>query len=181
MYSCNSEPPDACLPATRLFRSYAQDSTRLGMKDARQEYANTRLLMMRQIAIVAVPPARMHDVVGPSEVFAEANKMHEGEPAYAVEIIAAAEDRAVSSQIGMPILAHRTYRELHRRVDALLVAGGKWPPDKQHAPDYLYWLQDQSSRVRRLGSICTGALVLADADLLNGRIATTTGSSAMNL
>jgi transcriptional regulator GlxA family with amidase domain len=128
---------------------------------------------VRRVAIVAVPPARMLDVVGPAEVFADANKLHGGEPAYEVEIVAAAEDRAVPTQIGVPILAHRTYRELRSPVDTLLVAGGEWPPEKQHSPDFLSWLREQSKKVRRLGSVCTGALVLADADLLNGRPATT--------
>jgi transcriptional regulator GlxA family with amidase domain len=128
---------------------------------------------VRYVAIVAVPPARMLDVVGPAEVFADANKLHGGDPVYEVEIIAAAEDRAVPTQIGVPILAHWTYRELHGPIDTLLVAGGEWPPDKRHSPDFLSWLRDQSRNVRRLGSVCTGALVLADADLLNGRPATT--------
>src|SRR5580658_905353 len=128
---------------------------------------------VRYVAIVAVPPARMLDVVGPAEVFADANKLHGGEPVYEIEIIAAAEDRAVPTQIGVPILAHRTYRELHGPVDTLLVAGGEWLPDKRHSPDFLNWLREQSGKVRRLGSVCTGALVLADADLLNGRPATT--------
>jgi transcriptional regulator GlxA family with amidase domain len=128
---------------------------------------------VRRIAIIAVPPARMLDVVGPAEVFADANKLHGGEPVYEVEIIAAAEDRAVPTQIGVPILAHRTYRESQGPIDTLLVAGGEWAPDKRHSPDVLSWLKEQSRKVRRLGSVCTGALVLADADLLNGRPATT--------
>jgi transcriptional regulator GlxA family with amidase domain len=127
---------------------------------------------VRRVAIIAVPPARMLDVVGPAEVFADANSLH-GEPAYDVQIIAAAQDRTVPSQIGVPILAHRTYRELRGSVDTLLVAGGEWPAEKRHSPDFLNWLREQSTKVRRLGSICTGALVLADADLLDGRAATT--------
>jgi transcriptional regulator GlxA family with amidase domain len=127
---------------------------------------------VRRVAIIAVAPARMLDVVGPAEVFADANSSH-GETAYEVEIIAAAEDRTVASQIDLPILAHRTYRELRGPVDTLLVAGGEWPPDKRHSPAFLDWLREQSTKVRRLGSVCTGALVLADAGLLDGRPATT--------
>jgi transcriptional regulator GlxA family with amidase domain len=37
----------------------------------------------------------------------------------------------------------------------------------------LTWLRTQAGRVRRLGSICTGALVLGAAGLLDGRAATT--------
>jgi transcriptional regulator GlxA family with amidase domain len=105
----------------------------------------------------------MLDVVGLAEVFADANKLRGGEPAYEVEIPAAAEDRTVPSQIGLPTLAHRTYRELRGPIDTLLVGGGEWPRDKRHPPDFLSWLREQSTKVRRLGSVCTGALVLADA------------------
>jgi transcriptional regulator GlxA family with amidase domain len=115
----------------------------------------------------------MLDVVGPAEVFTDANKLRGGGLAYEVGIISAAEDRSVPTQIGVPILAQRTYRELRGPVDTLLVGGGEWPPDKRHSPDFLTWLRAQSKKVRRLGSVCTGALVLADAGLLNGRPATT--------
>src|SRR5580693_9537336 len=142
-------------------------------RDKRESHTNITLPKVRHVVIIAVPPARMLDVMGPAEVFADANKLHGGDPVYEVEIIAAAEDRAVPTQIGVPILAHWTYRELHGPIDTLLVAGGEWPPDKRHSPDFLSWLRDQSRNVRRLGSVCTGALVLADADLLNGRPATT--------
>ena len=47
---------------------------------------------VRRVAIIAVPPARMLDVVGPAEVFTDANKLRGSEPAYEVEIAAAAED-----------------------------------------------------------------------------------------
>ena len=128
---------------------------------------------LRRVAIIAVPPARMLDVVGPAEVFTDANKLCGDGSAYEVEIISAAEDRSVPTQIGVPILAQRTYRELREPLDTLLVGGGEWPPDKRHSLDFLTWLRAQSTKVRRLGSVCTGALVLADAGLLNGRSATT--------
>src|SRR5580692_8625385 len=98
---------------------------------------------VRRVAIIAVPPARMLDVVGPAEVFTDANKLRGGQPAYEVEIIAAGEDRTVPSQIGLPILAHRTYRELRGPIDTLLVGGGEWPPEKRHPPDFLSWLREQ--------------------------------------
>jgi putative intracellular protease/amidase len=95
-------------------------------------------------------------------VFTDANKLCGGS-AYEVEIVSGAEDRSVPTQIGVPILARRSYRELRGTIDTLLVGGGEWSSDKQHSPDFLRWISEQSTKVRRLGSVCTGALVLADA------------------
>jgi len=78
----------------------------------------------------------MLDVVGPAEVFTDASRVRGGEPAYEVEIIAAAEDRTIPSQIGLPIVAHRTYRELRGPIDSLLVGGGEWPPEKRIRPTF---------------------------------------------
>jgi transcriptional regulator GlxA family with amidase domain len=41
------------------------------------------------------------------------------------------------------------------------------------SPKFLEWLRRQSGKARRYGSVCTGALVLAEAGLLNGRRVTT--------
>jgi transcriptional regulator GlxA family with amidase domain len=142
-------------------------------KKRRGSVANVGTKKLRRVAIIAVPPVRMLDVFGPAEVFGDANRLHGGEPVYEVEIVAAAEEQIVASQTGMPLLTHRTYRELRGPVDTLLVAGGDWPRDKRHSPEFLGWLREQSKQVRRLGSVCTGALVLADANLLDGRRATT--------
>lgn len=58
-------------------------------------------------------------------------------------------------------------------IDTLLVVGGIsiWTGESQ--PRLLGWLRQQSKKVRRLGSVCTGAFVLARAGLLDGRRATT--------
>ena len=127
---------------------------------------------LRRIAIVAAPPVRMLDVFGPAEVFTDANRLR-GEPAYEVEIISAGDDRMIASHVGVPLLAHRTFRDLRTPVDTLLVAGGDDPSEMRYSPDFLGWLREQSTNIRRLGSVCTGALVLADANLLDGRRATT--------
>ena len=55
----------------------------------------------------------------------------------------------------------------------LLVAGG--PGVEQAASDVVLvdWLRDRAERVRRVASVCTGAVLLATAGVLNGRRATT--------
>jgi transcriptional regulator GlxA family with amidase domain len=127
----------------------------------------------RQVAIVAVPPVRTLDVFGPAEVFADANHLNRGGPAYDVQILSATEDRTVTSYLGVPLVADGTYREMRQPVDTLLVAGGEGAQEMKYSPKFLEWLRRQSSKARRYGSVCTGALVLAEAGLLDGRRVTT--------
>ncbi len=63
----------------------------------------------RRIAIVAVTPVRMLDVIGPAEVFSDANRLHGGRPFYEIEIISACDDRTVTSHIGVPFIADCTF------------------------------------------------------------------------
>jgi transcriptional regulator GlxA family with amidase domain len=125
----------------------------------------------RQVVIVAVPPVRALDVFGPAEVFGDANWLHGGEPAYAVSIISACNQRQVPSYIDTPLYTDRIFRGFRQAVDTLLVAGSVG--EMRYEPDFLDWLRDNCGKARRFGSICTGALVLAKAGLLDGRRATT--------
>ncbi len=149
-------------------RRQARDSGTRGDKRARPVARSPR-----RVFIVAVPPVRMLDVFGPAEVFSDANRLHGGEPAYEVNIISSGAERDVPRQIGTPLNADQTYRECHGPIDTLLVAGYDSLQDIRFEPDFLNWLKEQSGRSRRFGSVCTGALVLAAAGLLDGRRATT--------
>jgi transcriptional regulator GlxA family with amidase domain len=127
----------------------------------------------RDVAIVAIPPVRTLDVFGPAEVFGEARHPSSGDPAYRVTIIAGGPDRVVASEIVTPVHADCTYREHRATVDTLLVAGGLGASDMRYERGFLDWLREASGKARRFGSVCTGALALADAGLLDNRRATT--------
>jgi transcriptional regulator GlxA family with amidase domain len=128
---------------------------------------------LRRVAIVAVPPVRTLDVFGPAEVFADANHLNPAGPAYSVEIVSATGDRTIKSFLGVSLVADRSYREVRQPVDTLLVAGGEGAQEMKFSQKFLEWLRRQSSKARRYGSVCTGALVLAKAGLLDGRRVTT--------
>lgn len=126
----------------------------------------------RRVVIIAAPPVRTLDVFGPAEVFTDANRFSGGRPTYEIEIVSATEQEIVATHVGLPLLTHRSFRALRGPVDTLLVAGSD-DPQIRYSSDFLDWLGKQSKKVRRLGSVCTGALALADANLLDGRRATT--------
>jgi putative intracellular protease/amidase len=126
-----------------------------------------------RILIAAIPPVRPLDVVGPVEVFGDANRLRGGDPVYSVEIVASGEEKLMDTHFKMPMLADRTYREVAGSFDTVLVAGGDGVNKMRYQPPFVDWLKKQCVGARRFGSICTGALVLAKAGLLEGRRATT--------
>lgn len=127
----------------------------------------------RRVVIVAVPPVRILDVFGPAEVFGDATRHHRGDPPYEVTIVSAGADHIVASEIISPVHADVSFREHRGPIDTLLVAGGSGASEMRYEPEFLGWLRAEASRARRFGSVCTGALVLAHAGLLDGRRATT--------
>ena len=128
--------------------------------------------MKRIIAMLAVPGVQLLDVSGPLDVFAEANRVLKREVYESVVI--SLDSLSVNASSGVNLMAHHLLEQtsaLH--PDTFLLAG---------APDIgLHSLtESQKMAVRRLcenssryGSICTGALLLAQTGLLNGRKVTT--------
>ena len=131
----------------------------------------------RRIVFVAVPPVQLLDVVGPYEVFSRVARSWEGllqadHAGYRVEVVSVGRDPLVTSGCGLMLGAQGYYRDLTGPVDTLLVVGGEGARTVVD-PAVLAWLRDWAPRVRRLGSVCTGAFVLAAAGLLDGRRAVT--------
>ena len=124
------------------------------------------------------------DVVGPTDVFALASdvaraKVPGAPPAYAIEI-AAVSGGVIRTLSGAQIVAHKPLAELAPGIDTVLVAGGETREATRDAR-LLDWLRATTPQVRRLGSVCTGAFILAAAGLLAGRRAATHWYSAAAL
>src|SRR5580692_6420169 len=127
----------------------------------------------RRVLIVAVPPVRTLDVFGPLEVFGDANRSRSDGPTYEINVISGGADRDVLTHLGTTLRTDRTYGEYRGPVDTLLVAGFDGVSKVRYESKFLNWLKDRCGSSRRFGSVCTGALVLAEAGLLDGRRATT--------
>jgi transcriptional regulator GlxA family with amidase domain len=133
----------------------------------------TRVTPTRRIVMVAFPSVQILDVVGPLEVFAIASRHLRGDDCgYEVEIVAASAGPVTASS-GLELVARRAYRDVRSGVDTLLVAGGEGTAQAMADQALLAWLRRMAPRVRRLGSVCTGTFILAEAGLLRGKRVTT--------
>ena len=132
----------------------------------------------RRIVFVAGPETEILDLVGPLQVFARASDMHCREnpgarPIYSVEVVSTGSHRSLNANCGLRFDAHRTFREVRGKIDTLLVAGGDAIEQNKINAEAVRWLRATAKRARRVGSVCTGAMLLAKAGLLDGRRATT--------
>jgi transcriptional regulator GlxA family with amidase domain len=126
--------------------------------------------------MLAYDGAQILDITGPLEVFARTSRWLQDNgrcngPVYKVEIV---KDQAglVTTSSGLQLVANRSWRDV-RVVDTLLVTGGiGYLAAADNAP-LLAWIVRQNRTAERIGSICTGAFVLAAAGLLDGESATT--------
>jgi len=137
-----------------------------------------------RIALFAYPNVQALDLSGPLELFARATRLLRDEgrthPGYSLTVVSS-QGGPITSSSGFRFLPDATFRALRGPVDTLLVVGGRGVDELLANRAVLDWLRRMSGRVRRLASVCTGAFLLAEAGLLDGRTATTHWSRAADL
>lgn len=123
--------------------------------------------------------AQSLDISGPLEVFALASRQAQDDrpgqsPLYRLHIVAM-RDEPVTMAAGMRLLPDMPCASLPKDTDTLLVCGGMGDAlDRARADEALVeWLRSAATKVRRVASVCSGALLLAEAGVLDGRQATT--------
>jgi len=125
-----------------------------------------------RVAILAFPRFQLLDVAGPADVFAEASQQLGDRRAYHVQVIGAGEGMLKSSS-GLRLGVDSTVATHRGAIDTLLVAGSPRVEDMAADTQLQEWLRRQARTVRRYGSVCSGAFVLAASGLLDGkRVAT---------
>lgn len=138
----------------------------------------------RLVAIVAYPGVQSLDIAGPLEVFAGANTLIEAtgrsDPGYRVRLLGATGEPLRTSS-GLTLAPDGRLGEASKRIDTLVVAGGPGAHDACADATLVEWIRSTSKGVRRVTSVCTGAFLLAQAGLLDGRRATTHWAAASEL
>ncbi len=131
---------------------------------------------LRTVACLIFPQVMSLDVTGPMQVFASANveRGRQGLPPFYELLLVGADLAPVPTSAGMRLCVDRTWQTLNvAQLDTLLVPGGLGVNEQMLDAPLLEWLRQAEPQVRRLGSICSGALILAAAGVLDGRQATT--------
>ena len=130
----------------------------------------------RSVVLVVFDRFQSLDLTGPLEVFAGAEthrRHHElADPAYTTTVVASSSD-PVRSASGLTVVPDAAIGTIHRPVDTLVVAGGDGARGALGDPVLMRGVSRLARRARRVASVCTGAFVLAEAGLLDGRRATT--------
>lgn len=141
----------------------------------------------RTVAMLVYPGAQSLDISGPLEVFALASRQAQEDasgrtPLYRLRLLAAGSG-PVTLASGLRLLPDATYADMPEGTDTLLVSGGMGDSlDLVRADRRLVdWLRHAAGRVRRVASVCSGALLLAEAGVLDGREATTHWSDIREL
>jgi transcriptional regulator GlxA family with amidase domain len=125
----------------------------------------------RKVVIVAYDGVKLMDVTGPLQAFSDA-RFIDGCPAYQVVVVSES-GGLITTDTGMKLDTARLDKTVIDSVDTLLVSGS----DLTIPPVATAALRDRVAqfidRPRRLGSICTGAFILAKLGVLDGHEVTT--------
>jgi transcriptional regulator GlxA family with amidase domain len=136
----------------------------------------------RTVIVVVFDGLQLLDLAGPADVLRSATELG-ADPPYRT-VLASPDGRPVRSGSGVEIGVDASLGQLCRRrapLDTLAVVGGPGADSAAGDPDVSRSVAALSHRAGRTVSICSGALVLAAAGLLDGRRATTHWGSCEKL
>lgn len=124
---------------------------------------------MLKIGVLIFPQVEEMDFVGPFEVLNYINKL---QPNSTEVFLVAEKPEVIQAFNGMKIVPDYSL-ETCPALDILVVPGGKGRFEAMHNPRIREFVLNQAKHTKYMTSVCTGAFILAEAGLLNGKKATT--------
>jgi transcriptional regulator GlxA family with amidase domain len=136
----------------------------------------------RLIVMLAFPGGNLIDIAGPLQAFETACRVEGNAGPEAYRLVTASEQGGPIKTAPGVVIATEALASLDASaIDTLIVPGGL-PMNGIFDLDLLVaWLAENGPKVRRLCSVCTGAFLLGDAGLLDGKRATTHWSRCAEL
>jgi transcriptional regulator GlxA family with amidase domain len=132
---------------------------------------------IRILAILIFDEVEVLDFCGPFEVFSVVNEITNS-PAFNV-VTVAENARPILTRGGLSVNPHYRIADCPQ-PDLLLVPGGQGTRKEMHNRALIDWIKQVSEKAELILSVCTGALLLANAGLLDG-LETTTHHGAIDL
>src|SRR5438132_14386011 len=123
---------------------------------------------MREISFLLFDGVELLDFAGPYEVFSSANQ---GGTIFSLATCAQAL-APVTTANGVRLLPDRALTP-ERKCDILVIPGGKGTRREMQNDEMLRWVKTNVAKSEAVLSVCTGALLLGKAGLLDGLRATT--------
>jgi transcriptional regulator GlxA family with amidase domain len=129
--------------------------------------------MQRTVLIVGFPGVQALDIVGPFEVFTGASQFvaARGGHGYSVRVVSV-DGEPVSTGTGLTMVA-QPLPGPGEAIDTVVLPGGYGTDAARNDDALMDWIAAVSPRARRVVSVCTGAVLAAQAGLLDGCVATT--------
>lgn len=127
------------------------------------------MVKQRTVGILVFPDVEVLDFCGPFEVFASASEG--SERLFAVSVVGETTD-IVSCRGGLLVKPHLSFVD-SPRFDLIVVPGGFGTRNEIDNPALIDWIQAQNETTEITTSVCTGALLLAKAGLLEDLPVTT--------
>jgi len=130
------------------------------------------------VGILIFDDVEVLDFAGPFEVFSRTRTVagsdsRRTDDSAPFEVFTVARTRDTVTAIGgLKVLPHYSWADAPA-IDILVVPGGFGTRALLHDEATLSWIRETAGRARQVTSVCTGALLLAKAGLLQGKRATT--------
>jgi transcriptional regulator GlxA family with amidase domain len=131
---------------------------------------STERRMTRRVAVLLFDNVEVMDFAGPFEVFGVSGQ-REGKNLFDVYTVAR-ESKPVMARNNLSVNPDYSFRDCPK-PDILVVPGGFGTRREKHNPSVLEFIKQQTEQAERVLSVCSGALLLAKAGLLDGLHATT--------
>jgi transcriptional regulator GlxA family with amidase domain len=131
-------------------------------------------ILPRVVAILGFDGVATLDITGPIEALAAADSVQSGEDARVryKPMIVGLNGKVFYSDAGLAFRTQRTIKSMPA-CDTIIIPGGNGLRQPEISRRIADWLKLRAPRTRRIASISTGILPLAESGLLNGRAVTT--------
>ncbi|MFG0428356.1 GlxA family transcriptional regulator [Serratia liquefaciens] len=129
---------------------------------------------MHTFLIIVPEGGMLFESAGIADILMQANRLRPDDaPLYQMAIVTTQTHRVVHGLSGLNLLADHRLADLDPEVERdTIIVTGKGATEEESA-FVVDWLRRAAPKARRVASVCGGAMLLAEAGLLDGRRATT--------